>query len=160
MPMPLLRRALSRRAMLAALSLSLVATATACDDDPAGPDEPEPAVVSMLLTFGNGQTATVTGAAGSTPSVRIPVGATTVTARFLRANGTDDPVAVAPTFRLEVVPPAGNITFARSSTNAFSGTLTAATATNTAIPVTFGLFHVEEQHTDFGPFTVNVTVGN
>jgi hypothetical protein len=101
---------------------------------------------------------TVTGT-GATPTARVPVGNTTVTAQFLRANGTPDPVVTASVFRLEVVAPAGNIAFTRSASNPFSGTIAATTATNTAIPVTFALFHVAEGHNDFGPFTVNMTVG-
>lgn len=154
-----LHRRITRRPTLrlaVALAIALTASLAACNDSTAPEEEEEPEVASMRLTFGNGTTLTVTGA-GATPSVRIPVGATTVAAQFLRADGSADPVVTATTFRLEVAGLAGGVTFARSG--AFGGTLNATTATSTNIPITFSLFHIEEQHDDFGPFTVNVTVG-
>jgi hypothetical protein len=157
MSMQFTRRAFATRVLSTVALLAVSLTATACNDDSTGP-EPEPAVTQMRLTFGNGQTLTLTGT--STPTLRIPVGATTVTAQFLRADGSVDPVATAPTFRLRVIAPSGNISYAQNATNAFAGTLTATTATNTPIPVTFGLLHVAEDHTDFGPLTVQITVGN
>ncbi|HYW32581.1 MAG TPA: hypothetical protein VE869_13875 [Gemmatimonas sp.] len=154
----LTRRAFARRSLVAAALLATSLVSTACNDSSGPDDEPEPAVTSMRLTFGNGQTLTLTGT--GTQTLRIPVGATTVTAQFLRADGSVDPIAVTPTFRLQVTPPTGSITYAQNATNAFAGTLTATTATNTVIPVTFGLLHIAENHTDFGPLTINITVGN
>lgn len=147
------------RAAVTMLSLALVVGLTACKDSTSPDDDNEPNVTSMVLTFSNGQSATVTGV-GATPSVRIPVGATAVTARFLTAAGSDDPVVTASVFRLEVSAPAGNVTFNRSPTNGFSGTLTTTVATTTAVPVTFALLHIAEGHSDFGPLTVNISVGN
>ncbi len=151
-------RSFSARALLSSMLLAVAISASACGKDATSPEEEEPSVTSMVLTFSNGQTATITGSGNN--AVRIPVGATTVSAVFRRADGTPDPIVVTSVFRLEVVAPAGNLSFARNASNSFAGTLTATAATTTAVPVTFSLLHVAENHSDFGPFTVNITVGN
>jgi hypothetical protein len=144
-----------RLALRAVTAVALIALATACGSDSTGPDEGEPDVSAIRLTFGSNAPVTFTGAAGESRSVRVPLGATTVTAQWLRSDGSVDPAATADVFRLQVTAPAG-ITFVNSSSNAFSGTMTVAAAATNA-QVQFGLLHVAENHTDFGPITVNVS---
>lgn len=157
-----LARVSRRRALHVAAALAITTLAAACGKDSTEPDEAEPSVASIRLAFSNAAApVTFSGVAGETRNVTIPRGATTVTASWLRADGTIDPVATTQTFRLEVTPAAtGGITFVRSATNAFSGSITATTATaaGTTIPVQFALFHVAEGHEDFGPITVNIAV--
>jgi hypothetical protein len=136
-------------------AIALLTLASACGSDSTGPDDEEPNVTAIRLTFGSNAPVTFTGAPGETRAVRIPVGATTVTSQWLRADGSVDPAATTALFRLEVTAPAG-ITFVNNSANPFSGTLTVSSAVTNA-PVQFGLFHIAENHTDVGPITVNIT---
>lgn len=125
---------------------------TGCDD---GHDHEHLEVEFMRLTIG-AQTITVNARGEiSGGTVTIPAGvATTVTAVFLDDDMQPDDHVEADEFQLSVTPNAG-ITFTR--TGAFSGTLLGTTAGS--IVVRFGLLHVEEDHHDFGPFQVPVTVG-
>ncbi|MBM4193537.1 MAG: hypothetical protein FJ202_04045 [Gemmatimonadetes bacterium] len=149
-----------RHATAAVLALSLFAGG--CKKDATAPEEEEPEVATMRLTI-NGTTVVNVSENGTvTGTFRIPVGTSTVVATWLKADGSADPIASdASAFRLAVVVPsnANGVAFALSATNNFTGTFTATSNTMTAVPVTFGLFHIAEQHTDFGPFTVPVTVG-
>jgi hypothetical protein len=138
------------------LTLLLLVTA-ACDDDTTAVEE-EPEVATMRLVVG-AQTinvaddGTVTGG-----PMTLVVGANTVTATFLGANGQPEPLVTTAEFQLNVEVLGGApITFQRSASNAFSGTLTA-TAAGQGRQLRFSLFHIEEQHEDFGPFTVTVNV--
>lgn len=150
----------SRHAAAAMMVVALLAGG--CKDDPVAPEEEEPEVATMRLTI-NGTTVVNVSENGTVSGTfKIPVGTSTVVATWLKADGTPDPVASDGTkFRLSVVVPSNTngVAFTLSSSNNFTGTFTATSNTATAIQATFGLFHLEEQHTDFGPFTVPVTVG-
>ena len=139
---------------LAALSLG----AAACNDEEDHDDEPE--VDRMVLTIG---TSTVTVSSNGTVTggpLRAAVGANTVTAQFLRVDGTPDPKVTTSKFRLNVSQPPTGVTFAPVA-NSLNGTLTTATTLNAqTVNVRFELFHIEENHEDFGPFAVSVRVGN
>lgn len=138
------------------LALALVASAAAAcdDDDPAGPDEDEPEVATMRLTVG-ASTVNVAENGTVTGGPLVFTSGAAVTAQFLRADGTPDPIANGAEFRLEVVPTTpANLTFAR--TGPFTGTLTSTIAAGQQTTATFSLFHVEEQHNDFGPFPVTL----
>jgi hypothetical protein len=133
-------------------AVAILATAlflAACSDS-AGPED-EPQVTTMELTIG----ATVVSFTGScTPSqgsVSIPSAGAPLSARFLRANGTPDPLVTAAKYQL-VVTPANR--FVRSS--AFAGTLTGGTPGQAQL--SFALLHIEEQHEDFGPCPLTVIV--
>ena len=146
----------ARPAFKTVAALAMLALLASCGSDSTSPDrEDEPDVVAIRLTFGSGAPVTFTGAAGESRSVRVPLGATAVSAQWLRADGSVDPAATAGVFRLRVTTPAG-ITFVNDPASAFSGTLTVSSATTNA-PVEFGLLHVAENHTDWGPITVNVS---
>ena len=134
--------------------LAIVPFALACNDDPADEGDPAEAVVAMRLTVG-GQTITIseTGAVTGGPIV-IPRANTAIAAVFLDAanavvSGLDAE------FRLEVTSDNASIaTFARIS--AFAGTLTGVAAGQTTLR--FALFHVAENHEDFGFYPVPTTV--
>jgi hypothetical protein len=143
---------LRRRSLRAAFLFAIVPAIAACDDDPIEPEEDLPA--EMRLTVGS-QTVTVTDAGTVTGGpIALGVGAATLTAVFLDADGQ---VMNIPSDELElrVVPAnSGIVTFIRSS--AFAGTLTGITVGSTSISVS--LYHFEEEHNDFGEFPVPVTV--
>jgi hypothetical protein len=135
----------------AALAL---AAAVACSDTNESHAEPE--VAFMRLTVGGTQTVTVDefGTVTGGP-ITIPVGNTSLVAEWLRADGTEDPNVHEDDFELRVVPAnTGIVTFTRTA--AFEGTLNGLQTGSTS--ASFALFHIEEQHEDFGPFSVGVTV--
>jgi hypothetical protein len=142
------------RYLTLALALS---SASACgDDDPVEPD-PEPEVATMRLTVG---ATSVTISSNGTQSAPLTVnaGANTVTAAFLRADGSSEPLVTDAEFELQVEPTTpANLTFARTS--AFSGTLTISGLTSgQTTTAEMALFHKIEQHEDFGPFPVTLRV--
>jgi hypothetical protein len=153
MPFTSLRRNAFAAGQIAILALVVLA-GSGCSESIRDDDEDEPQVASMRLTFNGTTTVTLTGA-GGTQSVTLPQGPNTVTAVFLRQDGSPDPVAVSGVFRLEVTA-VGPITFTRSGTNFFAGTLTIGAPLN-SVGVQFSLYHIADDHHDFGPFTVNVT---
>jgi hypothetical protein len=119
-------------------------------------EEAEPEVVTLRLTVG-AQTITVSdnGTVTGGPIAISATGTVTVSAEFLRDNGTADPLVTSAQFQLNADPAdAGIVTFSR--TGAFAGTLTGASAGSTTIE--FSLFHIAEGHEDFGPFPVPVEV--
>jgi hypothetical protein len=116
----------------------------------------EPEVVMMRLTIG-AQTITVSdnGTVTGGPIAITATGTVTVSAQFLRDDGTPDPLVTDALFQLNADPAnAGIVTFSR--TGAFTGTLTGVSAGSTTIE--FSLFHISEGHEDFGPFPVPVEV--
>lgn len=149
---------LSRRAALVAV-LALSVLGTACKESTAD-DEPEPEVATMRIQVG---ASTVNVAANGTVTggpLLIPRGTSTATVSYLRANGSADPVVTPAVFRTQVTIPGsvGALTFANSAANALNGTFTAAATGTIGGQITVGLLHVEENHTDFGPFPVTVQV--
>jgi hypothetical protein len=103
------------------------------------------------------QTITVSrnGAVTGGPIVITLPTALTITASFLNAAGSQDPVAHGGRFQLDVTPDStSTVTFTRVS--AFVGTLTGVAAGSTNVAVS--LFHIGDGDTDFGPFPVAVTV--
>jgi hypothetical protein len=140
-------QAITRR--LAVMFL-MTATVAACKES-TGEDEDEPEVATMRLTVGS-QTVTVAenGTVTGGP-LRIATANQTLTAQFLKADGTVEGRVSEAEFRLEVTGATG-ITFTRQS--GFVGSIRGAAAGTTT--VNFGLLHVEENHVDFGPFPVQV----
>jgi hypothetical protein len=140
----------SRPLALALLALTL--GATACKDNVS--PEPEPEIETMRITPAGSAPVTVSSSGVVTGTFSIAAGvAKSFTVEFLNAAGDPDPLVTDAEFEASVTPAAG-ITFARTS--AFAGTLTGANAGT--VSVQFGLFHLAEQHNDFGPFAVNVTI--
>lgn len=141
-------RTFLRPAVTVAASLVLAMGVAACGGDD---EDDEPDVATMRITIGQ----TVVDFPGTcTPSVAtvtIPQAGASVSASFLRGDGSPDPVVTADKFELKVEPAAR---FTRAT--AFTGTLSGG-APGTA-SVSFALFHKEEQHEDFGPCSVNIRV--
>jgi len=137
--------------LLAILALGL--PAASCDDETAPEEEPEVATMRLIVgaqTVNVADDGTVTGG-----PIIIPVGNTAISAAFLRADGTAEPLVTADVFRLDVASDnAGIASFTRGGS--FNGNLVGAAAGSTILR--FSLFHLEEQHEDFGPFPVAVTV--
>ena len=134
--------------VLAPLALALAVIA--CDDDPTGPEDPAENLAVVRLSIG-GQVVNITEGAGG--SVTIPLGATAVSATFLDADGATLDLGTDFELRLNSLNTA-RVTFTRLS--AFAGTLNGLTAGNTVVEVV--LWHVEEDHGDFGPQNLTVTV--
>lgn len=138
----------------------LVAVATlalglgACKDSTGLDDEHGEEVHAMKITLANGTSVTVSETGTVTGTLTIPSGvASAFTVTFLDDAGAVVDDLPASEYQASVAPNAG-ITFAR--TGAFAGTLQGATAGT--VTVRFGLFHIEESHDDFGPFSVPVTI--
>lgn len=147
-----------RPAVAVLLATSLL-TLSACKDDAVSPDD-EPEVASMRLVIG-GQTITISDAGVVSPATPLvlPLGGTTITAAFLKANGEPNDNVTTADFQLNVTIGSGiPVTFTRSTTNAFAGTLNV-TGIASGVQLRFALFHIEEQHEDFGPFPVTFTLG-
>jgi hypothetical protein len=147
-----------RRTSSLIVALALVGAAGACTDS-TGLDEVEPEVESIRLTFSSGSVVTsvvtISSTGAVTGTVSLPAGGSrTVAAEFLNAEGQPDDHVTADEFQLAVTPATG-VTFSRTAP--FTGTLTAGGTTG-SVAVQFGLLHIEENHVDFGPFTVNVSV--
>ena len=137
------------------LALTLVATAflgAACDDDPVEP-EPEPTFDRVEFTLTSGATTrvdTVNTSGTQTGNRNFPAGTTTVnlTARFLRPDGTVDPVVTAAAFELRRgTGGSQGVTFTRTAGQSFQGTISGLTTGTRSVPIQ--LFHLEEGHEDF-----------
>jgi hypothetical protein len=125
----------------------------ACSDSTEA--EPEPEVATMRLIVGGVDTVDVAQGGAVTGGPITIAGNTSIAAEWLRADGSEDPVVDATEFELSAESLDEAIaTFTRTS--AFAGTLNKVAPGSTEIR--FGLFHVEEQHDDFGPFPVAITV--
>jgi hypothetical protein len=145
------RMKLSPLAVLAPLCASLLLAA--CGDEVEVEVDPADSIVSMRLVVG-AQTINVTesGVITGGPIV-IGGGTTNITATFLDASGNT--VAGLGDFELRVTPAnTALVTFGRVS--AFAGTLTRVAAGSTQLSIQ--LWHLLEQHADFGPFNIPITV--
>ena len=140
---------LSTRRIFAAGALLALTLAVGCSSEPT---EEEPEVETMRLVIG---TTTVNFSGGtctpSVSSVTIPAAGATVTASFLKADGTPETIITAEEFELQVTPAAR---FTRSG--AFAGTIVGGAAGSASLG--FALLHKVEQHEDFGPCNLTVTV--
>ncbi len=155
----------ARRAAHTVLALTAAAIlTTACGDDPAAPDD-EPDTTRIVLTVGTGataQTVTWTTANGSVSpaTVTSPAGQSrVVTAQFLRADGSADPIVTAADFRLDLTPVTGTgVTVAK--TGNLAATLTAGGTSGQSVTMTLALFHLGEGHNEYvsGPGALTVSV--
>ena len=140
-------RSARRAALVAVAALAL----GACSEDE---HDHEAEVDFMRVTVGAQQVmVNSTGAVTGGPISITSGAATNVTVAFLDAAMADALAEHADDYQANVTTPAG-ITFTR--TGPFTGTLTGTVAGT--VNVSFTLFHLEENHEDFGPFPVPVTV--
>ena len=134
--------------------LAFVMMTSACGNDPVDESE-EPNVATMRLVVG-AQTINVNAYNGAVTGGPIVLAVNTnvpVTATFLRADGSADPLVIAAMFDLDVTPALGNVTFTR--TGPFAGTLRGTVVGTTVVQ--FGLLHLGEGHNEF-EHNVAVTV--
>jgi hypothetical protein len=145
---------IARHRQLSVITLFAAATALVACGDSTAPDDHEELPHEVRLTIGS-QVVTITdGGVVTGGPIMIPVGSTSISAVFL-----DDEDAVmdlsADEYELRVV--SDNTAVASfTRTSAFAGSLVGGTAGQTLLEVS--LFHLEEQHEDFGPFNVTVVV--
>ena len=132
----------ARHLRFGAVLLSLGAT-TACDDPIDVDDEPEVTTIRVTAVKPGGQTEMISVTANSQnpTTVNLPSG-TTITAAFLRADGSVEPLVNATGFELRVTPITSGVTFTR--TGPFAGTLNASTAGSKT--VNLELYHLGEGH--------------
>lgn len=113
--------------------------------------ETEPAIATMRITIGATEVSFTGGCTPSVAGVTIPMAGAAVSAAFLRADGSPDPLVTGDVFELLVTP---EDRFTR--TDAFTGTLSGGAPGQATI--NFALLHIEEQHEDYGPCPLVVTV--
>jgi hypothetical protein len=144
-----------RRSLLMVALVAGSALFAGCDDDPVEPppeEEPTFNRVEFTLTAGGTtrvDTVTTTGAQNGNRT--FPAGTTTVmitNTRFLRADGTVDPVVTTADFELrQGTGGTAGVTFTRTAGQSFQGTI--AGLTDGTRSVMIELLHKEEGHADF-----------
>ena len=154
--------------LLAGLSLALAAAG--CDNNPLV-IEPKLATQTIVLTIAGGnalpQTLTWTTATGAVvpatitlPTIATPtktLGTTrTVTAQFLRANGTSDPVVTAGDYRLDFGVASGN-SASIARTGSFGAMVTTGNSAGNTM-LTMRLVNVLEERTEYTSSQVTVQV--
>lgn len=135
------------------LAIALLAAAACDDDDPIEPDD-EPEVAAVRLTVG---TSTVTVNSTTSPTLNVASGTNSVTAEWLRADGSVEALVTDADFELRIAQATGTGTLTWAATNARTGTLTV-TGLNAGqtVAATVSLFHKGDQHNDFGPLNFTV----
>jgi hypothetical protein len=143
----------ARRSLSVAVTAALALTIAACDDDDdnGGLEPQEPDIATMRLTIDQTAVDFVGGCTPSVASVVIPTTGASIQADFLRADNTADPLVTEADFELQVEP-ADRFT----RTSAFAGTLSGG-AVGTA-QISFSLFHVGQNHVEFGPCSLGIDV--
>jgi hypothetical protein len=131
---------------------TLAIAATACRDS-TDPGDREPEVATIRLTVGSSVVTVAANGAVTGGPLLLTTTDQTITAEFLRADGTPEPLITSATHRFDVISGSG-ITFTRAS--AFSGSIRGWTSFTTIIEVL--LFHLAENHDDLGPFPVQVRI--
>ncbi|HEX9579727.1 MAG TPA: hypothetical protein VF970_01345 [Gemmatimonadales bacterium] len=146
------RARVNRLLWAAPLALSVALIGGSCPDEPL---EEEPEVATLRLSVG-GQTVDVSDNGTVTPTGGITISANaTLSASFLKADGSAETLVTADEFELRVTSQStGVVTY--TSTGAFAGTLNKLSTGGTQLSIE--LFHLVEQHADFGPFPVPITV--
>jgi len=142
-----------KRTWLRALVVPLlVALPVACDDNPTDPGDAADDVAEIRLQVG-AQTVRIIDGTPDGP-VMIGVGATAISATFRDVAGAVVDGVDTSEFELRIEITGGGVaTFVGTG---FTGTLTGVAAGTTTGQVS--LFHVEEQHSDVGPWTVSIVV--
>lgn len=153
----------ARRAARAAAALTLLATA-ACEGDDELSIGDEPAIGTVILTVtpvGSGGTQyTWSGGATVTPTLRIPIGTSTISAIIRDDAGATLNDDLAADLELRMTASSDAIDYTRSNTNPFAGAITATAAANQS--VTLCIYHRNEGRCEFGSTStaIPVVVGN
>lgn len=138
----------ARRAALVAVAALAMGACSVHDHDH------EVEVDFMRITVGAQQVmVNSTGAVTGGPIALVRGASTPITVAFLNTAMADALDDHADDFQVNVTTPAG-VTFTR--TGPFTGTFSAPTAGSYSVG--FSLYHIEEDHEDFGPFNVAVAV--
>ncbi len=139
---------LSQSLRFGAVLLAVAATAgcRGITDD----DDNEVPIAAVRFTIGGTQTVTLADNGTQSGTVTIPVGATTITAVALRADGQVETLVTAADFELRVTPVTNNVTFTR--TGPFAGTITRTAAGAATVQVS--MYHLAEGHPEFGPLNL------
>jgi hypothetical protein len=137
-----------RRLLRGAAAVTVLALASACDDDATGPDE-EPEIESVRLTVtppsGTATTYVLT-ANGSTPSpVQLRVGTSTLTAVALGAGG--QALDIGSEFELRMGGLPASVTFTRNGS--LTATVSATAAVATPVTAQAIMWHKVENHDDY-----------
>lgn len=139
------------------LALAAATVLLGCSDDPVAPNN-EPAVQSMRLQVGS-SVVTIDRATGA-PSgeLSVPLGDSDIAVQWLRANNTEESLITDDEFEFRMTSTATS-NFSFESTGARGGTITV-TGVNSgeAITASVSLFHLDEGHADFGPYTITLRV--
>jgi hypothetical protein len=143
-----------RRGLHALAVAALVSSIAACDGDSTGTED-EPNVASVRVTVG-AQTVTISNNGTQTGTLTVPQGNSAVTVAWLRPNGTVESLVTSDEFNVRMTAAAGTSGVTFTSSGAFGGTLNATSAGQKVLRLS--LFHLEEQHEDFGPLNLTLTV--
>lgn len=146
----LARTRIARHLRFSAVLLAL-GTVAACDDPIEVDDEPDVSTIRIVAVRPGGTTQTilVTSNSQNPASVNLPSG-TTLTADFLRADGSVETIVNPTDFELRVIPVTSGATFTR--TGPFTGTLNASSSGSKT--VNLQLYHLGEGHEERTfPFT-------
>lgn len=132
------------RTLRVAATMALVGFAAACNGSTDA--EPEPQIATVRITVGT-QTVSISETGQQTGTLSIPQGNTAVAVAWLRADGSVDPVVNSEDFEVRIVPQ-GSTGISFTPAGPFAGTLNATTAGQKVVQVQ--LYHIEEQHDEFG----------
>lgn len=144
----------ARRSISIAMMAAVALTAACDDDEDDPPANNEPDIATMRVTVDETVVDFTGGCTPSVASVTIATEGGAVQASFLRGDGTAEPLVTSPNFELRVEPAER---FTRI--DGFSGTLSGGEA-GTSDQVSFSLYHVPEDHVDFGPCSLTVDVAD
>jgi hypothetical protein len=153
-----------RRFLLMLAVIASPAVFAACDDDDPVEPDPEPTFNRVELTMtGGGQTRvdTITTTGVQTGNRNFPAGTTTINitnTRFLRADGTPDPVVTAADFELRGggTGTSTGVAFALTGSQSFQGTISG--LTDGARTIRMVLWHKGDNHEDFSQL-LNLQIG-
>jgi len=133
-----------RRGLRSVAALALLSVVAACKDSTGS--DPEPEIASVRITVG-AQVVTISETGQQTGTLSVPLTSTPVAVAWLRADGSVDPVVNSAEFEVRMLPQGSTgITF--TPAGPFAGTLTATTSGQKTVRVQ--LYHLEEQHDEFG----------
>lgn len=149
----------TRDRLVAGLLLATTLGVASCESAATVETHDFPSVATVRMTIA-GRTIVVDGLGTQTggPAVILANSTAPVVATFHMANGVIDPLVRQETFQLNVQHIAGApLTFARSETNLFSGTLTATSQTGGS-SLRISLHNHKTGATQFGPYNITLSV--